>query len=277
MERSYEEEFEGLARYIHDEEERKSLIKFRRSLTPYGFELFIAQYFKEIEEYDTNTTEKYDKDCVDVEGMKGKEEIIIQCKLWQTLTKNYSIKIKNVREFYGAIQYRIHNNIRLVYITTTWISPNAIDFCEANNIEIWDYKNIIGILKEYPFNRFLNYILNNKKGHKYKEIFEKNIIEYIEEEKTKKKQTIIQETKKEVLIERIYISKKQKNSRAKVFILAMIFLYIFISIVSFITNQVERIFEQTKQQTSIRQVIPENPMPTKKRNIQKTIHTVIPQ
>ena len=64
---SYQEEFEGLERYIPNQEKRNALLRFRRGITPYGFELYIAKYFENIEKYETNTTEEYDKDCVDVE------------------------------------------------------------------------------------------------------------------------------------------------------------------------------------------------------------------
>lgn len=253
---SFEDEFNGLAPYIPNEEERKILLRFRRGLTPYGFELFIAKYFEHKEWYKTNTTEEFDKDCVDVEGSKENEEILIQCKLWQTFTQNYSIKIKDVREFFWAIQYRMHENIRLVYITTTWISPNAIDFCRKNNIEIWDYKKIIEILKIYSFNNFLNFIIYNKEQYSYKEIFEKNVIEYINEEKWIKKEKIIKEIKEDIKIEKEKIIKQKIKifSLSNIEIIFFKKLIIYGSIITIIISVMLTIYQQNKSQNITPQI-----------------------
>ena len=121
-----------------------------------------------------------------------------------TYTKLHPIKLQDVRAFFGAIQKRKTTNTRLVYITTTWVYPNAINFCKENGIEIWDYHKIIEMLEIFPFKSFLNYIIYSETEHNYKEIFAENIIEYIEDERQSKQEKI----RKKTIIESEIIKKE---------------------------------------------------------------------
>ncbi len=145
IEESLELDRNNLRQYINNESEVELLLQIKYGLSPEQFEHRVAQYYRDVKWYETVVQWGYDDEWIDVIAQKSwSPTLYIQCKkriLWH-------ITLKDIWYFYGLVTDKVDNNIEMVYVTTTWVTPNAKKFAKSKNIIIKNYRDIIEMALE---------------------------------------------------------------------------------------------------------------------------------
>lgn len=161
--------------FDQDEEKTNTVLRFRKSLTAYWFELYVKYFFEKIEWYKTTfwSDKTTHKDYwIDIKWIKGNKNnnmlLLIQCKK----ISNKKIWLSDIASFYWlivAITYK-YPNTKVYYITTSAdLSREAYNFAEENWIMIKDFSNIIKMNELYSLEKFREDII--KDNLKLDEIF----------------------------------------------------------------------------------------------------------
>jgi hypothetical protein len=143
-----------LKKYIQNENDIKLLSHIMYEFDPTAFEYFVAFYYSSVEWYHTQVIWGYDDEGIDVVGKKWNNKILIQCKKYIT---NH-VKKEHVGYFYGlTVNERVDNKVELIYITTSWYTPNAKKFCNEKSIHIKSYIHIIAMAHAIDWQKFQIY------------------------------------------------------------------------------------------------------------------------
>lgn len=295
-----DDSFEKLLDFLRGNEENANIVcSFIDDLTPEGFEHYISEYFQKIRKFNTEVTWGFNDKGMDVKGWRIKENgeieyLIIQCKKWwwwaKGLKDKYYIGENKISEWYGKVwDHRNSWNVHLVYATTKDVTQGGKTFCKEKNIELITYKELVEINREMNLNEWIENILNSDISDIEKE-------ELISEEYRErrwvllqKKQEVIEKAKREISIEKDkniqpepstpFAQKEDRITRIVTAVLIIsIVLYIVISALSFIVHGIARVFESPVQKIEVSTMENGNinTTPNRKKNIQKTIHTLPP-
>lgn len=137
---SREEDRKELSTYLDNDLDIDILLSIKYDLSPDQFEHRVANYYHDVEWYDTIVQWWYDDEWVDVIATKsGYPTLYIQCKKYI----KWHISLKDIWYFYGLVTDQTDENIQMVYIATTRITQNAKKFAKSKWIILKNYRDIV--------------------------------------------------------------------------------------------------------------------------------------
>ena len=132
-----------------------TLLSFMFELSSKWFEIYVAEYFKDILHFDTSKVTWWYKDkWIDIKAEKDGIFYAIQCKKYgasHVTQKDILDFVENIKDL--KVKYK--NKIRFYFITTSWVNRYAKKVAEQNWIIIRGYKDILHMNKKLPINDFI--------------------------------------------------------------------------------------------------------------------------
>lgn len=206
---------EELKQYLNNKDKINKLCNIYYNLTNKGFEIYIAEFFRNVLKYNIKIRWWLKDWWIDIEATKNinwkEQKVFIQCKQRHWASKKWHINKKEISSFLWNIQKEKTENTILYLITTSWLTQEAKKFAKENNIKIKDYKDIIDIYDKFTFEEFEKVIKFWKYNYTNK-IFEDEFSEISNKKKNEIKETI-KTTKNDIeeLLEKINKNNENKN------------------------------------------------------------------
>ena len=119
---------------------KRSLSQRFLDLTPFEFEEFVSQMFKDAG-YKATLTPKSGDFGADILLQKGDEKVVVQVKKYRP---NHKVGVKEVAETIAAREY--YQCQKAVVVTTSTFTSQAIQLAQRTGTELWDFEKLKHVL-----------------------------------------------------------------------------------------------------------------------------------
>lgn len=164
------EKFLELQKFLWSYDNAKIVANFIDSLTPEGFEQYVTDFFKQSSYWFSAYRNGWFKDqWIDVKAVRlnsdgSRTYLIVQCKKWES----YHITEWEVAKFYWkVVDVAREHDCKLIFVATTWLTPNAKAFCDQKGIDYVDYRQLLEFDSEYPLESWKREIRNRSDSAKF--------------------------------------------------------------------------------------------------------------
>ncbi len=142
-------------RFYHNQLSLEDLLKITYDITDKDFEYFYKALLEK-EWYKAEVVWWYPDHWVDVKAIKDGVWYFIQCKQWWS----DSIDEKQIWEYYGSIFHLMkeYPRVKFRYVTTSYLTRQAIEFCNGNDIDWIDNIKLMILCKKYSIFEWNNWI-----------------------------------------------------------------------------------------------------------------------
>ncbi|EKE30222.1 MAG: hypothetical protein ACD_2C00025G0013 [uncultured bacterium (gcode 4)] len=171
--RIMKEEYKNLLKFVKDKNDVRELIKIKYFLNYTWFEIYVTEFLKK-DKYKFMTLHNggMDDKWIDIKWIRKEnwktQYLIVQCKHWN----DKHIQLDDVAAWYWkVVEHRIHENLFLVFATTSWFTDNAKQFCKDKEIYMLDYKEIIKMTKDWNFDDLEKFIKSTDNDYKKEDLF----------------------------------------------------------------------------------------------------------